>query len=105
MSARQLYLTRDGSIVVMRGYKAAGIARAAGLRPTYSASAGGWMVDASRLPELVAWLEYRNYRFTLEGDEPFPPNVRSATSNNWEVTPNNWEVTSQLALEPEVGLW
>lgn len=70
MSSRNLAITRDGSIVVIRGYKAAGIARSAGLRPTYSGAAGGWMLDASRLPELVAWLEYRNYRYTIEGDEP-----------------------------------
>jgi hypothetical protein len=70
MSSRNLAIKRDGSLVVIRGYKAAGIARSAGLRPTYSGAAGGWMLDASRLPELVAWLEYRNYRYTIEGDEP-----------------------------------
>jgi hypothetical protein len=70
MSSRNLAIKHDGSIVVIRGYKAAGIARGAGLRPTYSGAAGGWMLDASRLPELVAWLEYRNYRYTIEGDAP-----------------------------------
>lgn len=77
MSARQLTITRDGSIVIIRGYKAAGIARGAGLRPTYSGSAGGWMLDASRLPELCAWLDYRNRRYVVEGEESFPAVVRT----------------------------
>lgn len=76
MSSRDLAIRRDGSIVVIRGYKAAGIARSAGLKPTYSGAAGGWMLDAYRLPELVAWLEYRNYRYSIEEDEPPTPPMR-----------------------------
>lgn len=64
-SRRKITITPDGSIVVIKGYKIAEIARAAGLRPTYSASAGGWMLDVKRLPELVAWLEYRNFRYEV----------------------------------------
>lgn len=72
MSSRVVTLTNDGQIIVMRGYKVAGIARGAGLRPTYSGSAGGWMLDASRLPELVAYLEHRNYRYRLDDDQAKP---------------------------------
>lgn len=68
MTRRKITIEPDGNIVVIRGYKVADIARAAGLKPTYSASAGGWMLDRTRLPELVAWLEYRNFRYEL--DEP-----------------------------------
>lgn len=68
MAKRKITITADGSIVVFRGYKVADIARSAGLRPTYSASAGGWMLDANRLPELVAYLEYRNYRYEVRGN-------------------------------------
>ena len=85
VSSRSLAIRRDGSIVVIRGYKAAGIARNAGLRPTYSAAAGGWMLDASRLPELVAWLEYRNYRYELAGDER--PGTAPAPSHVAEPAP------------------
>lgn len=62
---RKITITPDGNIVVIRGYKVADIARSAGLRPTYSASAGGWMLDASRLPDLVAFLDYRSFRYEV----------------------------------------
>lgn len=65
-SRRKITITPDDKIIVIRGYKVADIARAAGLRPTYSASAGGWMLDVGRLPDLVSWLEYRNFRYVLE---------------------------------------
>jgi hypothetical protein len=79
MSSRVLTLTRDGGLVVIRGYRAAEAARGAGLRPTYSGSAGGWMLDASRLPELVAYLEYRNRRYTLDEERPAPQQAIVAT--------------------------
>jgi hypothetical protein len=81
MSSRVLTLTNDGSLVVIRGYKAAEAARGAGLRPTYSGSAGGWMLDASRLPELVAHLEYRNRRYTLAEEQQAPPQPVATTAD------------------------
>lgn len=65
-SRRKITITADDRLVVVSGYKVAEVARAAGLRPTYSASAGGWMLDLARLPDLVSWLEYRNIRYELE---------------------------------------
>lgn len=73
-SRRKITITPEDNIVVIKGYKVAEIAKAAGLRPTYSASAGGWMLDLRRLPELVAWLEYRNFRYEMAGtSEPESP--------------------------------
>lgn len=69
-SRRKITITPDDKIIVIRGYKVADVARSAGLRPTYSASAGGWMLDAARLPDLVSWLEYRNFRYEVEGAAP-----------------------------------
>lgn len=72
MSRRKITISPDGELVIIKGYKVAEIARAAGLRPTYSGSAGGWMLDASRLSELVVWLEYRNFRYEIEGRRETP---------------------------------
>lgn len=69
MTRRRLTLEVDGNIVVVRGWKASGVLRSAGLRPTFSGTAGGWMVDVSKLPELVAWLDYHNLAYGLEGGE------------------------------------
>lgn len=70
MSRRRLTITVDGNLVVVRGWKASGTLRCAGLRATFSGSAGGWMVDVARLPELLAWLDDRRLTYALEGDRP-----------------------------------
>ncbi|WP_299057071.1 hypothetical protein [uncultured Nocardioides sp.] len=46
-------------IIVVRGYGARDLMRGAGMRPIFSGSAGGWMLDASKLPDLLAALEHR----------------------------------------------
>lgn len=68
MSARTVTITRDGSLIVIKGYKVAELARQGGLKPTYSGSVGGWALDAKRLPDLIGFLEYRNVRYELKGD-------------------------------------
>lgn len=73
MSARNITITGHGVIVVLRGWRAAQLARQAGLKPTYSGTVQGWMLDTNRLPDLVAWLESRNVRYELEGDQPPDP--------------------------------
>lgn len=50
----------DGSIFVIHGWQAHKLAIEAGLRPTYNGVQGGWCADTKRLPDLVAWLSYRN---------------------------------------------
>lgn len=91
MSSRRIItIEPDGKIMVIRGYKVAEVARAAGLKPTYSASAGGWMLDADRLPELVAWLEYRNFRYVVEDDTPPPPRPRVPAPRAPEREPTLW---------------
>lgn len=89
MSARCCTITPDGNIVVMRGWRVAELARQAGLKPTYSGAVGGWMLDAKRLPDLVAHLEYRNIRFELEREEVQP------------AAPE----PSPVPAPAEVGLW
>ena len=70
MSTRQISITHDGNIVVIRGWKVAELARQAGLKPTYAGTVQGWMLDAKRLPDLIAHLEYRNVRYVIEGGRP-----------------------------------
>lgn len=78
MSRRRLTITVDGNLVVVRGWKASGTLRCAGLRATFSGSAGGWMVDVARLPELLAWLDDRRMTYSLEGDRPAPASTTSS---------------------------
>jgi hypothetical protein len=72
MSARKIALTKDGSVVVMRGWRIADLARQAGLKPIYVGTVQAWLIDAGRLPDLVSWLEYRNVRYELTGDDEAP---------------------------------
>lgn len=92
MARRRLTITVDGSIVVVRGWKASGTLRCAGLRATFSGSAGGWMVDVTRLPELLAWLDDRRFAYALEGDHGRPDGRSSVEA-------------AQRHLETEAGLW
>ncbi len=60
MTRRLITLEVDGPIVVLRGWKAHGLALGAGLRPTYSGVRSGWIADTRRLPDLVGYLQHRN---------------------------------------------
>jgi hypothetical protein len=91
VSARTITITPDGSVVILRGYRVAQLARQAGLRPTFAGSVGGWMVDAHRLSDLVAWLDYRHVAYELE---PTDVSVGSTTSSS--------DVVDVSSLE---GLW
>lgn len=64
MSARRITITPDGSVIVIRGWRVAELARQGGLKPTYAGTVG-WMLDAKRLPDLIAWLDYRNVRYDI----------------------------------------
>ena len=69
--ATTLTLTIDGTIVVVRGFKAGNRLKASGVKAVYSASAGGWMVDRARLADLLAFLQSRNIgHAVVDPDEP-----------------------------------
>lgn len=93
VSARTVTITPDGSVIVIKGWKVAELARQGGLKPTYSGSVGGWALDAKRLPNLIAWLEYRNVRYDLKGANT----VRAADDLSTAV-----KMTSEMSPE---GLW
>lgn len=90
MTRHRLTIRVDNNIAIVRGWKASGVLRSAGLRPTYSGTAGGWMVDVSQLPELVAWLEYRNLAYALE--------------DHHTVRPDQDRHEKKISPEPQ-GLW
>ena len=56
--------------MVLRGYRAAELARDAGLKPIWAGSARGWILDLHRLTDLAAYLDYRGveYFVTEAGD-------------------------------------
>jgi len=91
---RAITLTPDGNVIVLRGYRVAQLARQAGLRPTFAGSVGGWMVDAHRLPDLVAWLDYRHVAYELDRD------VNTGVRNLTPETP-----AGEQAPTPDDGLW
>jgi hypothetical protein len=57
---RRITLTLSGSIVVAKGWRCGPLVVEAGVNPTHSASAGGWMFDRTRLPDVEAYLQSRN---------------------------------------------
>lgn len=60
MSRRTITLTLSGSIVVAKGWRCGPLVVEAGVRPTHSASAGGWMFDRHKLADVEAYLQSRN---------------------------------------------
>ena len=69
-----LKITVDGTIFVVRGFKAGQRLKASGLKAIYGTTAGGWMLDHIRLPDLLAYLDSRNIAHVLvdpagDGDE------------------------------------
>jgi hypothetical protein len=65
MSRRRVTITESGTIIICRGWHFSGFVKDAGLKATYSASAGGFMLDRDRLPDLLAYLESRNVGVTI----------------------------------------
>lgn len=67
---RRLTITLDGRVAVVRGWGAADLIKAAGGKPIYAGTVGGWMVDAQRVGDLIAYLEQRNIAITMVGADP-----------------------------------
>ncbi|WP_377322845.1 hypothetical protein ACFJIY_25255 [Pimelobacter simplex] len=66
--ARLIKITVDGRAAVIHGWQAKELALEAGAKPLYSASAGGWMIDACRLGDLLAHLHQRGIRVHVQPD-------------------------------------
>lgn len=64
-----LSVTVDGTIIVVRGFKAGARLKASGFKAIYSTPSGGWMLDKGRLPDLLAWLESRRIGYTVVDPE------------------------------------
>lgn len=60
MSRRRLKIVDRGPTFVMHGWRSGDLAHEAGVRAVFNGVAGGWVGDASRLPDLMAYLQYRN---------------------------------------------
>lgn len=76
---RRLRIDVDGSTFVLRGWRGGDLAREAGLKPIWSATAGGWQMDTTRLPDLRAYLDFRNVPADVSG-LPEPVSVAPAAS-------------------------
>lgn len=58
---------------ILRGWKMGELAREAGAWPVFSGVTGGWSIDLSKLPDVVALAEYRNIRLTITEAGPGGP--------------------------------
>ena len=105
MTGHRLALQVDGGIVIIRGWKASGTLRCAGLRPTYSGAAGGWMVDVARLPELLAWLDDRRFAYAIEGDRPESAAGAKDFASAQAPEPTQVGHVSHHLVAPEPTLW
>ncbi len=67
MSRRRLTIVTDevNRTLVLSGWNAQRLAHEAGCRPIYSGSAGGWMLDLSRLSTLCAYFDHRRVAYGL----------------------------------------
>lgn len=61
---RPLTIVDNGRTIVVRG-NAKRVLEAGGFRAPYIGTARGWLLDAHRLPDLAAWLDYRNVAYTI----------------------------------------
>lgn len=50
----------DGTVTFFRGWRVSNLLRDAGTKPIYSTPRGAYMVDTTRLPDVLAYLESRN---------------------------------------------
>lgn len=66
MTRRRVTIIESPPIIVVRGWRVSDLLREAGLKATFSGSAGGWMLDQPRLPDLLAFLQRRNVGVTLD---------------------------------------
>ncbi|WP_148576049.1 hypothetical protein [Nocardioides caldifontis] len=62
-----------GSTIVVRGWRVGDLLTEAGLRPVFNGIAGGFVLDADRLPDVVAALEYRNLPVAIVPQVPGGP--------------------------------
>jgi hypothetical protein len=60
VSRRRIKIIDHGETVVIHGWRGGDLAREAGVRAVFNGASGGWVADATRLPDLVAYLQYRN---------------------------------------------
>lgn len=47
-------------VILVRGWQAADVLREAGMKPLWSVTGRGWVLDDKRLPDVVALAEWRN---------------------------------------------
>lgn len=67
MTRRRLRIIVDtpGQTFAVRGWRADALIREAGHRAVFSGIARGWVLDLARLPDVAAWLEYRNVPYSV----------------------------------------
>ena len=68
MRGRTLTVIDRGTTVVLRGYQVQRVAHHAGLRPTYNGVAKGWVTDAHRLPDFLAFCQSRRIAVVILGE-------------------------------------
>lgn len=61
----EIVADQGSQTMVLRGWNVAKLSREAGCRPIYTGVSRGWLTDLRRLPDLCAWLDYRNIAYTV----------------------------------------
>lgn len=62
---RRVTITESDGVATVRGWQARELLTSAGIRPTFVH--GGWMIDAHRVPDLLAALERRGIAAEVSG--------------------------------------
>lgn len=95
MGRRRVTIVEDGNVIRIKGWKVADLARAAGLKPTYS-GVNGWTLDTKRLPDFTAYLGYRNVDYAVDRGGAKSPVLVDATPPT---------VPAPRASHEDTGLW
>ncbi len=67
---RHLKIIDRGDTFVLHGWHAGDLAKEAGVKAVFNGIAGGWVADGTRLPDLMAYLQYRNIGVRLLPEPP-----------------------------------
>ncbi|CUR54206.1 hypothetical protein NOCA2140029 [metagenome] len=81
MTRRKITIEIKGRIIILRGWQVFGLARGAGCKPTYLGTVGGWALDATRLPDILAYCDLRNIATEVTGMPVTSVSAATATDN------------------------
>lgn len=76
MTRHRLSAIDKGGVYCVRGWRAKELIAAAGIKPFFAG--GGWVVDAARMPDLLAHLDRRHVVLDIAGGKSLPTSSQTS---------------------------